>query len=381
MKNKIAVNAKYFKQSQVSAESGHVMRVFAENKNVIAERTKFNFGTPDSKINANYDNALKQMGGLKKNSNTLIDAVLVFPLEQWNESKLTNQQVNDSIVKIMKQFESEYGLKPLGYKMHLDEGHTDENGKFILNPHAHMLFANHCSKDISLNLTRKVTVKDPDTGKAVSDPKNPKKYLYERDDNGKIIEEKYTVNLQNKMPLQHLQGRGTGSAWSRFQDIAAEHLKAYGFERGLSKDITQAKHLTKQQHIARELSRADKQLEALNIATKAAQKQLESIQSEFKSTVDSFINERESLLQLLINDIELNLEDVEEKQNNMKSIYDIAQSEELKEKLIESSKQRIDDIKDAFKSTDALKIAQDSINQLEKSNSNQRNKLKNNYKM
>ena len=55
-KNRLAVRTEYFKKSQVDAEKGHVMRIFADNKNTFSELTKNNFGLMEM-FNKRYEDA------------------------------------------------------------------------------------------------------------------------------------------------------------------------------------------------------------------------------------------------------------------------------------------------------------------------------------
>ena len=240
------------------------MRLFAENKNAIESRSHLNFGVKDDEITARYNKAINTLEGLKKNSNTLIDAVLVFPLEQWEEAKMTDQQVNKALQEIVRDIQAETGLTPIGWKMHLDEGRLDEDGKLILNPHAHLLFANVCTTDFTLKKECKRTVKD-ENGKAVKDPKKPNKWLYERDANGDIVTDEISMPMRGKMPLQYMQSRGSGSVWSRIQDIAANRLTPYGFERGVSKELTKKAHLEKTQHVEADIKRKAQEVENLEL--------------------------------------------------------------------------------------------------------------------
>jgi hypothetical protein len=265
MGNKIAVNAKYYKASQASSVSGHVMRLFAEDKNAYSHLTKNNFGTPDELINDRYKAAFKDVKNLKKTSNTLIDAVLVLPVDQWikaRENGMTNEDVERVIWKTMTDIEQATGLQPIGFKMHLDEGRTLENGEIELNTHAHMQFANICNKKVTLKRVKKLTMQD-EFSKAIPDPDNPKKWLYERDENGKIKTKEVLIPLKDKMPLQHLKGRGSGSVWADMQDLAFENLHEFGFERGISKEITNTVHLSKEKWIASELKRLETETEKL----------------------------------------------------------------------------------------------------------------------
>lgn len=277
-KNKIAVNAKYFKKSKVEKIIGHVNRIYAKDKNVIPELSKSNFGTSPEEINSTYKSAISKAKGIKSTSNTLIDAVLVLPLEQLSLKTMSKAQLGAAIEKTMKDIASEAGFTPCGYQVHLDEGHVDEaTGKTVLNPHVHMLFANFCTEDVTLKLKRKVTRKGVD-GKALRDPLKPSKWLYELDDNGKAIEEDYEVNVKDKMPLQYLRSRGSDSVWSRMQDLAAQNLAEYGFERGVSKEITDARHLSKIEFVKSKT----KNLKAENISLKAENSLLKKAATELE---------------------------------------------------------------------------------------------------
>lgn len=267
MKNKIAVNAKYFKSSQVDSVQGHVMRLFAEDKNAIASLTKDNFGTPNSTIKKRFEQAFKGVKGVKSNSNTLVDAVFVFPLEQWQNASMSKEEIHAAMIKTMRDIELETGFAPLGYKMHLDEGHTDETGKFILNPHAHMQFANACQKDITLIKQKNVTVKD-DKGKSVKDKKT-KKWLYERDQNGDLLKVEEKISLKGKMPLQYHRGRGSDSVWSKMQDLAASNFNQYGFVRGDNAELTKRKHLSKEKFVQKQIVETGAELDQLQVQNRA----------------------------------------------------------------------------------------------------------------
>ena len=265
MKNKIAVNTKYFSKSKVNSEVGHVLRVFADDKNVLDKTlTANNFGTDDSVMNDRLKSLMDSMVTAKDKSNVLIDSCLVFPLEAFEEVKRKHpkdwkMQISKSILGVMKDMRDQMGFEPIGFKVHLDEGHLDADGNPKLNPHAHLLFANICKEDLTITKTRKLTQKGED-GKALRDPNNPKRYIYQRDEEGNVLTEEYEVNLKNKMPLQHYRDRGEGSVWGLQQDIAAKHLKHLGFERGVVN--SKKKHLDKSDHVARKAEQKIKELEA-----------------------------------------------------------------------------------------------------------------------
>ena len=312
MKKRIAVRTEYFKRTQAKGEMTHVMRGFEHDKNVIApELTKSNFGHKAEHIQAKYEKALKAMP--EKTKNSLIDSVLVFPLDQLKEMKKEHpkelrEKIHKAINDMMKEMQNEFGFEPLGYKMHLDEGHYDEDGNIELNPHAHMLFANICTQDITLTKTKKVTQKGAD-GKALRDPKNPIKYLYELDEFGDIKTETIDIKLKGRAPLSLHQTRGKDSIWSRQQDIAAKHLKQYGFERGLSKEITGAVHQKKVNYVSRKLSEKERELESLTLSSESKSKEIQELEARlekakglYKAKVQAIVDTRENLLVAMFSD-------------------------------------------------------------------------------
>lgn len=280
MKNKIAVNTKYFSRSKIESEVGHVLRVFAEDKNVIDKAlTASNFGIDDAQINNILKKRMDDMMTAKGKSNVLIDSCLVFPLEAFEEMKRKHpndwkDQIDRSIKLMMLEMRDKMGFEPIGFKVHLDEGKLDEDGNTVLNPHAHLLFANICKQDLTITKTRKLTQKGED-GKALRDPNNSKRYIYQTDEEGNVLTEEYKVNLKNKMPLQHYRERGEGTVWGLQQDIAAKHLKHLGFERGVVN--SKKKHLEKADHVAR---KAEQKLKELEVAKATMIEELEDFVSE-----------------------------------------------------------------------------------------------------
>jgi hypothetical protein len=146
-----------------------------------------------------------------------------------------------------------------------------------------------CTQDITIKKTKKVTKKGED-GKALRDPKKPRKYLYERDENGDIVTEEISIDLKGRAPLSLYQSRGKDSAWSMQQDIAAKHLKALGFERGVGKEITNAVHLDKQQHAERELKKLEQKVESQKILLDQFKMDLD----HQREALDAFIESREA---------------------------------------------------------------------------------------
>ena len=212
MSNFVAVNFKYYKNSQAHGEIGHVMRVFEKNTNAIESLTHENFGS-DFDLVAKYDELLafakqntKEKTGRAyqaAKANTFLDGVLAFSNEQMLELKKDpdwKSKMSQHIEQFMLEIEQKTGFMPVGWKFHLDEGTEDENGNYRLNHHAQMIFMNH----------------DKTTGKA---------------------------------PLREFQKRKGDSIWSELQTLAGERFKDLGFVRGVSAEDTHKKHLEKDKYI------------------------------------------------------------------------------------------------------------------------------------
>ena len=212
MSNFVAVNFKYYKNSQAHGEIGHVMRVFEKNTNAIESLTHENFGS-DFDLVAKYDELLafakqntKEKTGRAyqdKKANTFLDGVLAFSNEQMLELKKDpnwKAKMSQHIEQFMLEIEQKTGFMPVGWKFHLDEGTMEENGNYRLNHHAQLIFMNH----------------DKATGKA---------------------------------PLREFQKRKGDSIWSELQTLAGERFKDLGFVRGVSAEDTHKKHLEKDKYI------------------------------------------------------------------------------------------------------------------------------------
>lgn len=108
----------------------------------------------------------------RSDGNTLFEHIVI--LSEGHVSRLEalygKEKIKAEIVKSLKNYAASYaaqfGFEPLGFSLHLDEGHYDENNNFIRNVHAHVLFFNYDFKNKRSNLKYLMKKgKDPVTGK------------------------------------------------------------------------------------------------------------------------------------------------------------------------------------------------------------------------
>lgn len=210
----ISSKIKYYKKSNASGELGHVNRLMEVNKNAIPELTKNNFGflytdNPNAKtledVHKEKYNACNEqkredkLRRLGKDANTFIDNVVIFDRDIFDDLIKNNKQ--EELKETMKGYcqgvKDRFGFEPVGFEFHLDEGtKNDETGEIKHNYHAHVVFFNHDFEN------RKTVLK----------------------------------NLRKK-------------DFSEMQDLTHEHFKKYGFERGISKSITNKKGVSKEDYI------------------------------------------------------------------------------------------------------------------------------------
>ena len=209
MKNYVSFNAKYYKNSNAAGEIGHVQRVFAENTNQIKQFAADNFGCGYN-IYDRYKEVYDQVESIKgkkiqKNSNTFMDGVLSFSRDQMLEIMKKpdwKTSFSEHIEQFMQDVKEQTGMEPLGWEMHMDEGHKDpETGEYKMNYHAQCIFFNYDFKT-------------------------------------------------NTAPLRKLEGRKGESIWSKLQGTAGQRFEDLGFVRGVSADMTKAKHQEKDDFIA-----------------------------------------------------------------------------------------------------------------------------------
>lgn len=221
MKNYVSFNAKYYKNSNASGEIGHIQRVFAENTNAIKHLTKNNFGC-NFNIYDKYKEIYKKVEEVKnkkiqENSNTFMDGVLSFSQDQMLEiMKKPDWKKTFSlyIENFMDDVKQKTGMEPVGWEMHMDEGTEQEDGSYSMNYHAQLIFFNFDFKT-------------------------------------------------KKAPLRDLMGRKGDSIWSKLQDVAGQRFEPLGFQRGVSAEMTKAKHKEKDQFINEKQKKLEKRIEDL----------------------------------------------------------------------------------------------------------------------
>lgn len=253
MKKFVSNNFKYFKNSKANSAFGHIHRLFEENKNAFPEYTKNNFGTGDllNKYKDIYERVNERKKELKtkrlnEKSNTFIDGAFVFSVEKWEElekefsQKELQKMITERMNKYMVGFKNKFGFEPIGFEMHLDEGHEKQieakknNNEIILkrNIHAHVTFFNYDFKN-------------------------------------------------NTAPLRNMKKKD----WSKCQDLAYECFKDLGFDRGISKEITNNQHLEKDAFIEEKQKILVEELKQKNEIIKQKDQQIKEINENGRTKI------------------------------------------------------------------------------------------------
>ena len=238
----IAARSQFFKNSNASGEMAHVDRLFKENVNAFSEYTKYNFGS-DFKLYDRYKELHQQRNEIRKSrkdATTFIDINLIFSLDQWEflEGKYSPEKLQKGMKKMMDdyllQMKKVHGLEPIGYKFHLDEGH-------IKQFEAYQNQQDRLAK-----------------GLVSADEKIIEKADLTRNIHAHVLF--YNFDFEKKCsPWRKITKKHT----SQMQDIAHECFKKAGFERGISKEITQKKNKTKEQLVADKLAEQQEKIEDL----------------------------------------------------------------------------------------------------------------------
>tara|TARA_B110000211_G_scaffold234412_1_gene303955 strand:- start:4353 stop:5390 length:1038 start_codon:yes stop_codon:yes gene_type:complete len=236
-----AVNSEFTERTYKSAlaEFDHVLRLGKTNSvNVHDEFSHLNVTVApancDSPLDAYYKcrDKYKEINGrsCRNDMNTVFEHVIVLSEEHvsYLEEKLGHVKAKQAIVTCLKNYSKKYadkyGFTRLSESLHLDEGHYDDNGKFVRNVHAHIMFFNYDFKNKKSNLKFLMKKgKDPVTGK--------------------------TNELNENFVA--------------IQDLAYDCFRVLKFKRGKSKLLTLAKYLPKHQFLNKKIT--DKKSELKNI--------------------------------------------------------------------------------------------------------------------
>jgi len=181
----------------------------------------------------------------RSDMNTLFEHIIVLSddyvieLEKQLGFEKAQFEINKCIKEYCKSFSEEFGFAQVGFSVHLDEGRFETNEKgekhFKRNYHCHALFFNYDFKNKCSNLknlSKKGT--NPQTGK--TNELNP-----------------------------HFE---------RIQTLLSEKFMRLGFERGVSKLITKAEHLSKYDFI---LKKNRDEVEKLRNITDEVQQQINNV--------------------------------------------------------------------------------------------------------
>lgn len=304
MKNYVSFNAKYYKNSNASGEIGHVQRVFATNTNQIVEFAKDNFGCGYN-IYDRYKEVFNQVESIKgkkiqKTANTFMDGVLSFSRDHMLEIMKDpdwKTSFSEHIEQFMQDVKEKTGMEPLGWEMHMDEGHKDPvTGEYKLNYHAQCIFFNYDFKT-------------------------------------------------NKAPLRDLMGRKGDSIWSKLQDTAGKRFEDLGFVRGVSADMTKAKHDEKDDFIASkqaEIERLQAELVQRQIQQERALKANQELLEEAAAATDEILAECNEAIDIM----------------NKREEKRVAESE-----LRETIKNNIDQFTEKFNNSSKLRSYVESFSQ------------------
>lgn len=239
---KTTLNTEVTKKTYKSAlaEFDHVLRLGKTNSvNVHDEFSHLNVTVSpkdcDSPLDAYYKcrDKYKEINGrsCRTDMNCLFEHVVVFSEAHilYLENTLGQEKATKAIVTCLKnyskQYAEKYGFTSLGFSYHgFDEGHYDDNGKFVRNVHAHVMFFNYDFKNKKSNLKFLMNKgKDPKTGK--TNELNPN--------------------------------------FVAIQDMIYLSFKSLNFKRGRSKLLTLAKYLPKHKFLQKKIVDKKSELKGL----------------------------------------------------------------------------------------------------------------------
>jgi hypothetical protein len=250
MRNYIAIVNKYFKSHKIYKIYNHnlrlsVIKYLLDKKYHIYKNTSYVFSNDDKDINIidkfkqlqqEKTKRLKQYYNYKHNSNEneIIEQALILSEEQARYYLDNNISFDEAVKDYMQEIKSKYGLEPIGFQGHFDEGFIDKDGKVIYNFHFHCQFFN---------------------------------FDFEKD----------------KSVLRNLRKKD----WENMQDVAQDSFQKNGldFIRGESKSITGKEHLERIDFIAQQ--KQNELQELYNILNKE-KNNLKEIRKEFDKSSNTY---------------------------------------------------------------------------------------------
>jgi len=247
MKNHVSFNIKAKKKCDADGMILHCSNNKAREKSdnvLFPQYQKYNVISPD--IHQKYKDVTERIEKIKgkkiqKNANHYLEGVLAFSEDQFRQdpSKFM-REAPQLIEKYQKELSEKYGFEPLGFSLHFDEGNINkETGKKEMNIHAHLHFVNF---DFNTNKARFREYQQ--------------KYISDR-----------------KVPNMH---------FVQMQDMAGEVFGKLGFNRGISKQLTNKKHLEKEDFIVEKLKKAEEKAELAEKRAEEAKNELEQTKAQIK---------------------------------------------------------------------------------------------------
>lgn len=247
MRNYIAIVNKYFKSNKIHKIKNHNLRIsdvdyLLDEKYHIYKNTSYVFDDRDINIVDKFKQLqkektkkLKQYYNYKHNSNEneIIEQALILSEEQARYYLDNNISFDEAIKAYMQEIKSKYGLEPIAFQGHFDEGHV-KNGKAIYNIHFHCQFFN---------------------------------FNFEK----------------NKSVLRNLRKKD----WENMQDVAADSFQKSGlnFVRGESKDVTGKEHLERIDFIAH---KKEKELQELYTLLNKEKNNLKELKKSYDKSSDFY---------------------------------------------------------------------------------------------
>ena len=238
MKNFVSFNLKTYKKSDAKAIILHSHNLKARNKSTnikFPQYTKYNIRSGGD-VWSKYQQLTQKIEEIKgkkiqKNANHFLEGVLAFSFDKFKDDpKKFRTEAPALIEEYMNRLCEKYGFCSLNsYSLHFDEGHENSDSK-DLNVHAHIQMINFDFKT-----------------KTAPFRKYQQKFVKHR-----------------KAPNQHFVA---------MQDLANEVFKPLGFVRGVSKENTHKKHLSKEDFVTQKLQEQEKRLDAVTDELKVIQKQ------------------------------------------------------------------------------------------------------------